>query len=614
MLARPRLPEPAMKALPLSLAVALAIGLSVSVSPTARAADAPAASAPAAPAWVARSNAFSQILLKAQAPFAPEEASFFGIPGYDDQVFDLKPKVGERFRAAMAQAKTELQAKLAVEQDPNVRQDLQILIDAANRNIENSTLNEQYMLPWADVGQNVFGGLQALLSDQTPPERRAHALARLQHYAGLTDGTTSIVQLAKDRYNERAGDSALTRPSKMEVEQALANSDTYIKGIADLFAQYKIDGAQPALDALGKQLRDYAAWTRSEVLPKARDDAKLPAPVYAFQLKQMGIDITPQLLMQRAEVEFMESRAAMRQLAPQVVAAKGLKVDDPNDYIAVLHALKRDTIPNDKLEGEYRKVIDAIDPIIRKQGIVDVPNRPMIMRLGSPAESAAQPAPHFLPAPLVGNTGQQGQFVLPVSVPTADGKALQYDDFNFPSAAWTLSAHEGRPGHELQFTAMIERGVSLARSMFAFNSVNVEGWALYAEAEMVPYEPVDGQFIALQLRLLRAARAILDPMLNLGLIDRASADRVLEDEVGVSAAMAKQELDRYMFNMPGQAGSYFYGYSRLLQTRMDAELALGPKFDRKAFNNFVIGQGMLPPDLLAAAVKEQFVPQQMAKK
>ena len=603
-----------MKALPLSLAVALAIGLSVPAAPSAHAADAPAASAPASQAWVARSNAFAQILLKAQAPFAPEQASFFGIPGYDDQVFDLKPKVDERFRAAMAQAKAELAAKLAVEKDPNVRQDLQILIDAADRNIENSKLNEQYMLPWVDVGQNVFTGLQALLSDQTPPERRAHALARLQRYAGMTADTTPLAQLAKDRYAERAGDAALTRPSKMEVEQALANSDTYIKGIDDLFAHYKIEGAQPALDALGKQLRDYAAWTRGEVLPRARDDAKLPAPVYAFQLKQMGIDIDPRTLMQRAEVEFMESRAAMRQLAPQVAAAKGLKVSDPNDYIEVLRALKRDTIPNDQLEGEYRKVIDAIDPIIRARGIVDVPNRPMVMRLGSPAESAAQPAPHFLPAPLVGNTGQQGQFVLPVSVPTADGKALQYDDFNYPSAAWTLSAHEGRPGHELQFTAMIERGVSLARSMFAFNSVNVEGWALYAEAEMVPYEPVDGQFIALQLRLLRAARAILDPMLNLGLIDRASAGRVLEEEVGVSPAMAKQELDRYMFNSPGQAGSYFYGYSRLLQTRMDAELALGAKFDRHAFNNFVIGQGMLPPDLLAAAVREQFIPQQLAKK
>jgi uncharacterized protein (DUF885 family) len=602
-----------MKALPLSLAVALVLGLSGPVVPAVFAADAPAA-APASPAWVARSNEFAQILLKAQAPFAPEEASFFGIPGYDEQVYDLKPKVGERFRAAMAQAKVELAAKLAVEKDPNVRQDLQILIDAADRNIESSTLNERYLLPWSDVPQNVFSGLQALLSDQTPADRRAHALARLQRYAGITADTTPLVQLAKDRYAERVADANLTRPSRMEVEQALANSETYIKGIDDLFAKYKIDGAQPALDAIGKQLRDYADWTRNEVLPKARADAKLPAPVYAFQLKQVGIDIDPQLLIQRAQVEFMESRAAMRQLAPQVAAAKKLQVSDPNDYIAVLRALKRDTIPNDRIEGEYRKVIDAIDPIIRRQRIVDVPNRPMIMRLGSPAESAAQPAPHFLPAPLVGNTGQQGQFVLPVSVPTADGKALQYDDFNYPSAAWTLSAHEGRPGHELQFTAMVERGVSLARTLFAFNSVNVEGWALYAEAEMVPYEPVDGQFIALQLRLLRAARAILDPMLNLGLIDRASAQRVLEDEVGVSPAMAKQELDRYMFNSPGQAGSYFYGYSRLLQTRMDAELALGAKFDRMAFNNFVIDQGMLPPGLLAAAVREQFVPQQMAKK
>src|SRR3546814_5460706 len=113
----------------------------------------------------------------------------------------------------------------------------------------------------------------------------------------------------------------------------------------------------------------------------------------------------------------------------------------------------------------------------------------MVMRLGSAAESAAQPAPHFLPAPLVGNTGQQGQFVLPVSVPNPDGSSLEYDDFNFESAAWTLSAHEGRHGHELQFTAMVERGISLARTLFAVNSVNVEGWAPSARAASRQVKP-----------------------------------------------------------------------------------------------------------------------------
>ena len=61
---------------------------------------------------------------------------------------------------------------------------------------------------------------------------------------------------------------------------------------------------------------------------------------------------------------------------------------------------------------------------------------------------------------------------------------------------------------------MVERGVSLARTLYAFNSVNTEGWALYAEAEMLPYEPLEGQLIALQFRLLRAARAMMDPMIK----------------------------------------------------------------------------------------------------
>ena len=127
---------------------------------------------------------------------------------------------------------------------------------------------------------------------------------------------------------------------------------------------------------------------------------------------------------------------------------------------------------------------------------------------------------------------------------------------------------------------------------------------------MMPYEPHDGQLIALQLRLLRAARAMLDPMLNLGMTDRDTAFRVLTKDVVLSNPMAKQEVDRYTFRMPGQAGSYFYGYSRLLQLRAETELALGPKFDRRAFNNFIIDQGLLPPDLLAKAVREEFVPRQ----
>ncbi len=596
--------------LPALAQAAAAQGAKAAPAQPAAARPAPVRPAPArlTPAWVAQSNAYAQILLQAQAPFRPEQLSFLGVPGYDDQVFDFGPDYGKRFRAATAKASGELQAKLRLERNPDVRQDLAILIRAADDSVEASAVNERLTRPWADVGQTVFQGLQGLLSDQTPPERRAMALKRLQRYVGQAEGSTALATLARQRYDER-DQSGLLQPTRIEVQQSLDNLPTYLKGIGDLFAKYKID-AGPALAALDKQLTDYAAWNRASVLPTARTDYTLPAELYALQLKNVGIDIDPRALIERAQLEYMETRAAMQQLAPRVAKEKGLA---QTDYIGVMHALKYPQFKNDQIEPHYRNVVmPELDRLIAANQVVTLPNRPMQMRLASEAESAAQPAPHFLPAPLVGNTGQQGTFVLPLGNPNA-GDDGPYDDFNFPSAAWTLTAHEGRPGHELQFTAMVERGVSLARTLFAFNSVNVEGWALYAEAEMVPYEPIDGQLFALQFRLLRAARAMLDPMLNLGLTDRDTAFKLLTGQVGFSKAMARQEIDRYTVNSPGQAGSYFYGYSRILQLRAETELALGDRFERQAFNDFLLDQGLLPPDLLAKAVRETFVPARKAK-
>ncbi|GGZ67498.1 hypothetical protein GCM10008101_22190 [Lysobacter xinjiangensis] len=594
------------KPLVLALALALAapgVALAAPATPAAKTAPKPA------PAWVAKSNQYAQILLKAQAPFQPEQLSFFGVPGFDDKVFDFGPDYQARFRAATARARDELRAKLATETDPNVRQDIEILIQAADDAIEGSEVGERMTRPWLDVGQTVFGGLQGLLSDQTAPERRAMAVKRLQAYVGQAPGSTPLATLARQRYEERA-QAGLLQPTQIEVQQSLDNLDTYRSGIKDLFAKYKVE-AGPALAELDRQLADYAVWTKSTVLPTARTTYALPPELYTLALKGVGIDIDPRTLIERAQLEFAETRNAMQQIAPLVAKAHGWS---DTDYVAVIRQLKKTPIPNDKIESHYRTVVmPELDRLIAANKVVELPNRPMQMRVGTPAESAAQPAPHFLPAPLVGNTGQQGTFVLPLSNPNA-GADGPYDDFNYPAGAWTLSAHEGRPGHELQFTAMVERGISLARTLYAFNSVNVEGWALYAEAEMVPYEPLDGQLIALQLRLLRASRAMLDPMLNLGLTDRDTAFAWLVDKVGLSKAMARQEVDRYTVRSPGQAGSYFHGYSQIMQLRTETEIALGDRFDRKAFNDFLLDQGLLPPKLLAKAVREQFVPQQKAKK
>ncbi len=595
----------------------LIVGIALALSGVAAAQVAPASAAssvtPAAPAWVAKSNADAQPLLQALADFNPEFASQFGFPGFDDKAIDLKPNVGDRSRAALAAARDQLQKKLTAETDADVRQDLEIMIKAADRSIEGSKLDEQYLLPYNDIGQTIFQGEFTLLQDQVAPARRSAALKRLQCYVGMTAGCVPVTREAQALFQAKLGDAKLIGPYKVEVEQNLANTARYVDGIRKLYAKYKIDGAGPALDTLQKQLNDYDAWVKATVLPHARTDFRLPPAVYANNLKQVGLDITPQELIKRAELEFMETQAQMQMMAPDVAKAEG--ISGATDYRDVIKGLKKEQLDRDSIEPYYHQVIGKIQDIIRQQGIVSLPNREMIMRVASEAESAAEPAPHMDPPPLINNHGERGAFVLPLgNPPNGKGDNQVYDDFTCKSCAWTLTAHEGRPGHELQFSAMVEHGVSVARSLFAFNSVNVEGWALYSEYMMMPYEPKGGQMIALQLRLLRAARAFLDPMLNLGLITHDRAHDILVNDVGLSEAFAREELDRFTFRSPGQATAYFYGYTRLLELRAHTQIELGNSFNLKQFNDFLIAQGLLPPDQLAEAVDTQFIPSHGGKR
>jgi uncharacterized protein (DUF885 family) len=575
--------------------------------PASSATTAAQAGAASSPAWVQQSNAYAQVLLKVLAEFNPEFASRFGLPGYDTKVVYLKPDVEQRTLLAITQARDTLQKKdLASEKDPNVRQDLEIMIKAANRQIDRIKLDNQYLLDYNDVGQIIFQGEFGLLQDQVPPDRRQHALARLKCYVGMAPGCTPVTREAEALWAATADDKKLLGPYKAEVEQNLANTQRYVDGIRKLYAKYGIKGADAALDALQKQLNDYDAWVKSTVLPRSRTDARLPEAIYADNLMNVGIEIPPEELIKHAQKSFMEIQNEMKTLAPYVARAEGIQA---SGYRDVIKQLKQQQLDRDNIEPYYADVIGKIEAIIREQHLVTLPQRKMIMRLASEAESAAQPAPHMDPPPLINNHGERGAFVLPLgNPPSGTGKNEAYDDFTCKACAWTLTAHEGRPGHELQFSAMVEHGVSLARSLFAFNSVNVEGWALYAEWMMVPHEPAGGQMIALQLRLLRAARAFLDPMLNLGLITRQRAHDILVDDVGISEAFAREELDRFMFRSPGQATAYFYGYSRILELRAHTEIALGDKFDLQQFNDFLLAQGLLPPDQLAKAVETKFIP------
>ena len=565
-------------------------------------------SAPAAqPDWVETSNAYTERLIAFEAQFYPEGASSAGYEQYDGQTFDYSLDSQDRYVTGARELKAEFEAAMARESNPFVKQDLAILIDNLDRSIASSELNDRYMLEWSELPQGIFYSIGAILSDQTAENRRASALELLRKYTGVEEGYEPYTEQAKARFEASRGTDKIG-PYAVEVEESIGKIPTFVAGIRELFDKYGIEGAEESLDAMEAQFADYGEWTRETVLPEARDTARLPEELYALNLRNVGIDMAPREAMSQARRGFYEIRAQMEALAPQIAEKNGWPETDMG---GVMKRLKAQTIPNDEIEAFYRDINSQLEAKVRENDIVSLPDTQLQMRVASEAESAAQPAPHMRPPRLIGNTGEQGTFVLTVGNPTA-GEGDAYNDFNFPAAAWTLSAHEARPGHEMQFAALVEQGVSLARMLYAFNSVNVEGWALYAEAEMMPHEPIEGQFIAQQFRLLRAARAFLDPALNLGLMDRDEAEYVLREEALFSPGMTKQELDRYQFRMPGQAGAYYYGYRKLIDLRVETELALGDRFDEREFNDFLLAQGIIPLELIAQAVREEFIPAHQA--
>jgi hypothetical protein len=560
--------------------------------------------------WVERSNANAEPLLQVMAKYAPETAAALGVEGFDADVFDLKPQNDLRFEADAARVASDLESRLAAEPDPRVRQDMQILIDTARDQKATSELNRRLMLPYFDLTQALFQGFNALLDPRVSKDRHPAALVRLRKYTGREPGYEPITKLAQARTAERFETAGLTGPWTVEVEQALQNQPRFVAGIRDLFKKSGLEGWEKDLKVLESQLDAHAKWLRTELLPRARTTNRLPPEIYADNLKNFGVKADPRVLIDQATLSFVQTREEMQTLANLVAKERGFA---SSDYRDVLAALRKEVIAEAALLATYKARLASLEEIVRREDIVSLPERPAVIRLGTPAESAAQPAPHLRPPRLIGNTGESAEFVLPLENPNAP-PGTKMDDFTHDSMTWTLTAHEARPGHELQFASMIESGVSIPRAVFAFNSANVEGWALYAEALVKQYLPLNAQIGTLQMRMLREARTFLDPMVNLGLMEPAQAQAFLIKEVGLSEPMAKQEVDRYSFRAPGQATSYFYGYQRHLALRGKVEMMLGERFDARSYHDFILSQGLLPPALLEQAVLEQYVPARLASR
>jgi len=398
------------------------------------------------PGWIATSNSYTNQLVAIVMKHHPEVGSNEGFSEYDTKIAQptLADEDQERHETEGVLAKL----KEAVNQphQPEVAQDLQIMIRKVELQFREQDFERAHDVPFYNASGAVYRGLRILLDEQTPNERRAAAVQRIRKYAGLEPGYKPLSEILRQRVMEQMAKPGVVYPARTELETELSRNSNYVDGIAALLTKYKVEGWQEPYEKLKGQLAEYDTWVKANVLPKSRTDFRLQPAEYALNLEDYGIDIPPARLAEMAHQMFNELQAEMKPIAEKIAAERHLP---SSDYRDVIRELKKKQLVGEAILPFYEDRLKQIEKIIVDKQLVTLPDRPARIRIATAAETAQQPAPHMSPPPFMHNTGQKGEFILPLNLPAAPGQAAseKYDDFTFDAAAWTLTAHEARPGH-----------------------------------------------------------------------------------------------------------------------------------------------------------------------
>ena len=91
---------------------------------------------------------------------------------------DAEASISRIVATVESRREADLEAKLAAEKDPLVRQDLEILMAAADREVRAIDANQKTFLPYVNAANLIFYGEKTLLDDQVYAARRPAAVDR----------------------------------------------------------------------------------------------------------------------------------------------------------------------------------------------------------------------------------------------------------------------------------------------------------------------------------------------------------------------------------------------------------------------------------------------------
>src|SRR5581483_4162056 len=261
---------------------------------------------PADHAWIDASNQYTQMLLAIEFKHHPEGGSRQGLSEYDTKISQPSWADEDQRRQEIAAVLEKLKTAAGQQQQKEVEQDLQIIIRRVELDFKEEDFDRAHEVLFFNASREVFQALQFLLDEQTPAERRPAAVVRIRKYAGLEEGYKPLTEILRQRTLEQMAKPGVIYPWRQEIETELARDSNYADGIAALLEKYKLQGWQEPFAKLKSELADYDAWVKTDLLPKARADFRLPPEEYALQLQGFGIDIPPAQLTAMAHKAFDE--------------------------------------------------------------------------------------------------------------------------------------------------------------------------------------------------------------------------------------------------------------------------------------------------------------------
>lgn len=264
--------------------------------------------------------------------------------------------------------------------------------------------------------------------------------------------------------------------------------------------------------AVIQAMKEYQAWMKSELLPRAHGDFRLGADNYRKKLLYEEMVDTP--LDKLLSIGYQDLRRNQQQF--REVAAK---IDPKKTPQQILAEAEKDHPPAGKLLQAFRDVLGGLRDFIEKHHIITIPSQVMPI---------IEETPPFMRALTVASMDTPGAYekvakeaFFNVTLPEPKWSPPQVEEhlemFNRGTIIST-AIHEAFPGHYVQFL-WIQHVQSKTRKLLFANS-NVEGWAHYCEQMMLDEGYADGDLKLrlgqLQDALLRDARYIVGIQMHTG--------------------------------------------------------------------------------------------------